>query len=178
MADIRPHATAEHPVPSIPVEGDGISYRGLVWFGVILTIMTIACAGVVWGLFEWWERREVGRDAVRAPLSAPRANPRIDPIGGRIDQGVTGAALQPGLLVNEPAALRQFRHQEEEMLHNYGWIDRTAGTVRLPIDRAMDLVIERGVPVRGATASAGAAAPATAASGAAPAAPRTTKGKN
>jgi hypothetical protein len=31
-------------------------------------------------------------------------------------------------------------------VHTYGWIDRNGGVVRLPIDRAMDLVLERGLP--------------------------------
>jgi hypothetical protein len=146
-----PHATAEHPVPSIPVEGDGISYSGLFWFGVILTITTVICAAIVWGLFEFWERREIRNDAVRAPLAAPRANPTIDRLGGRIDQGTAAAVMQPGLLVDEPAYLRQFRTREDEMLRSWGWVDRNAGTVHMPIDRAMDLLIERGLPVRGQT---------------------------
>jgi len=42
--------------------------------------------------------------------------------------------------------LRSLRQSEEETLSSYGWVDRKAGIVRIPIDRAMDLVAERGVP--------------------------------
>jgi hypothetical protein len=48
----------------------------------------------------------------------------------------------------------QFRQQEEQQLRTYGWIDREAGTVRLPIDEAMRLTIERGLPSRAADAPA------------------------
>jgi hypothetical protein len=42
--------------------------------------------------------------------------------------------------------LRSLRQSEEETLSSYGWLDRKAGIARIPIDRAMDLVAERGVP--------------------------------
>jgi hypothetical protein len=34
------------------------------------------------------------------------------------------------------------------MLSSYGWLDRNAGVVRIPIDRAMKMTVERGLPVR------------------------------
>ena len=30
------------------------------------------------------------------------------------------------------------------MLDNYGWVDKSAGVVRIPIDRAIDLLAVRG----------------------------------
>jgi hypothetical protein len=38
--------------------------------------------------------------------------------------------------------------QEESILSTYGWMDKKAGIVRIPIDRAMELQLERGFPVR------------------------------
>jgi hypothetical protein len=38
--------------------------------------------------------------------------------------------------------------QEEKTLHSYGWVDQRAGVVRIPIDRAMELVAQRGLPTR------------------------------
>jgi hypothetical protein len=37
---------------------------------------------------------------------------------------------------------------KEQELTSYGWINEKAGAVRIPIDRAIDLLISRGVPVR------------------------------
>ena len=42
----------------------------------------------------------------------------------------------------------EFREQENAELRQYGWIDRNAGTVRLPIDEAMKLTVSRGLPSR------------------------------
>ncbi len=47
--------------------------------------------------------------------------------------------------VKTPAERRQLlaehRAKEHEELTTYGWIDRKAGIVRLPIDRAIDLTV-------------------------------------
>lgn len=50
--------------------------------------------------------------------------------------------------VSPQADLQAFRTREEAELNSYGWIDRKAGVVRIPIDRAMDLIIQQGLPVR------------------------------
>jgi len=40
------------------------------------------------------------------------------------------------------------RQAEEDALKSYGWVDRNNGVVRIPIDQAMKLTIQRGLPVR------------------------------
>jgi hypothetical protein len=45
-------------------------------------------------------------------------------------------------------ALKQLRATEEALLTTYGWADRENGVVRIPIDRAMELLLERGLPAR------------------------------
>lgn len=55
---------------------------------------------------------------------------------------------QPRLETNEPTEMNDLRIQEEKTLHSYGWVDQQAGVVRIPIDRAMELVAQRGLPTR------------------------------
>jgi hypothetical protein len=50
--------------------------------------------------------------------------------------------------------------KEDLLLENYSWVDRGKGTVRIPIERAMELIAERGLPVVPSTGPA--AAPALA----------------
>jgi hypothetical protein len=38
--------------------------------------------------------------------------------------------------------LREQRVREAEELNNYGWADREQGVVRLPVERAMELVLQ------------------------------------
>jgi len=44
--------------------------------------------------------------------------------------------------------LYEFRQREEQTLHQYGWIDRQGGRVQIPIEDAMRLMVERGLPAR------------------------------
>src|SRR5262249_41523945 len=44
--------------------------------------------------------------------------------------------------------LRDFRRQEDETLNTYGWADKNAGAVRIPISEAMKLTVQRGLPAR------------------------------
>ena len=54
----------------------------------------------------------------------------------------------PRLQANAPEDLAEFRQAEEARLHGYGWVDRPAGVIHLPIERAMELTVERGLPSR------------------------------
>jgi hypothetical protein len=49
--------------------------------------------------------------------------------------------------------LYDFRTKEDEELHSYGWVDKNAGTVHIPIEDAMRLTLERGLPSREQDAS-------------------------
>ena len=53
--------------------------------------------------------------------------------------------------------ISEFHQRESRELNSYGWIDRNAGTVRIPIAEAMRLTVERGLPSRAQTAPADAA---------------------
>ena len=59
----------------------------------------------------------------------------------------------PRLETDERGQLNSLRLQEEETLASYGYIDKDAGTIRIPIDRAMDLIAQRGLPVRAPSAT-------------------------
>lgn len=115
---------------SPPVEGDGVNYQGIGWFVVILAGTTVFCMALVWGLFEVMDRRN--EPTAAAPLAAP---------AGQLPPG-------PNLLTDEAGNLRQFRQREDTALTSYGWADQATETVRLPIARAKDMLLERGLPVR------------------------------
>jgi len=117
-------------------ESDGVSYRGLVVFGVILVVTTIVCELIVVGMYKVMDSNAASTGAARAPLSAPAGT--MPP--------------PPNLLLNESVNLKDFRAHEAIELEHYGWLDKNAGTVRLPIERAKELLLERGLPVRGAVA--------------------------
>ena len=72
----------------------------------------------------------------------------------------------PVLQVTPAADLRGYLSQENQTLDTYGWVDEKAGIVRIPIDRAMELLLKEGFPVE---AAPNATAPPPGVPGAAPA---------
>ena len=111
-------------------ERTDISPRIVSRFAVGLVIVCIVAAVVVWMLERRLDR------AYSYPGTASRT-------------GFPGmVAPQPQLQTNSPEDLRKMRAGEEKILQSYGWVDRKAGVVRIPIERAMELTLERGLPVR------------------------------
>jgi hypothetical protein len=55
----------------------------------------------------------------------------------------------PRLEIDPPADLARYRDEQRKGLESYGWVDKPAGVVHIPIDEAMRIVAERGLPTRG-----------------------------
>ena len=56
---------------------------------------------------------------------------------------------QPTLDIDDDhAEMMALRARQDAELNSYGWIDRSNGVVRIPIERAMDLIAQRGLPAR------------------------------
>lgn len=68
--------------------------------------------------------------------------------------------LPPGLRLqtDAPADLKSYRAGQDKILAGYGWVDPHAGVVRIPVERAMELLLQKGYPVRGSSPAAGSAA--------------------
>jgi hypothetical protein len=121
----------DRPAPVAGHETSDVSIRGIVRFGLGLGIATAVISVAMWGLFRFLEARQETREAPVPPMVA--ANLKRTPREPR---------LEPDPLAPRLAA----RAREEALLSSYGWVDRGAGVARIPIDRAMELLAERGLP--------------------------------
>jgi hypothetical protein len=97
--------------------------------GMIVSAIVLHLA--LWWLFGLYASREAATDPTPVPVAL---TPQTPP--------------EPRLQVNPQADLARFRATEDATLHSYGWVDRDAGVVRIPIERAIDLLAERGLPTR------------------------------
>lgn len=74
---------------------------------------------------------------------------QIPPPGEAISANPPTPQPPPPRLETAPGqALSVVRTQEDTLLYSYAWVDRSRGIVRIPIDRAMVLVAEQGLPIR------------------------------
>jgi hypothetical protein len=113
-------------------ETSDANIRNLIISGVFLCCLVIAGLLVSGAVFHYF----VGHQGLGPPAS-PFENVRMLP-------------PEPRLQVTAPKDLEQYKAAQEEILNNYGWVDQNAGIVRIPIDRAMDILVQKGLPVRSA----------------------------
>ncbi len=71
-------------------------------------------------------------------LGMPKAIPRPDMV-------TTRKMLMPALQNNPRRDFKAFKKEQAELATTYGWVDKSQGIVRLPIEVAMDLAIQRGM---------------------------------
>jgi hypothetical protein len=58
----------------------------------------------------------------------------------------------PRLQPNPRADLLALRAEEDAVLKTYAWVDKGRGIVRVPIERAIEILAQRGLPARAAAA--------------------------
>jgi hypothetical protein len=144
--------STEHPTPSTPLgvnEHDleygptppgakhehtdidpAIGYKFALW----LSVAMVLSFGIVFGAFKFFDSQENAANtaAERFPLAA----------------GVTRPVPAPSLQTQPFRDIYLLRDEEAKKLGSYGWVDKDGGVARVPIDRAMEIMMQRGFPVR------------------------------
>jgi len=129
-----------------PSHGNGGHERRDIDVGAVLRF--------VWGLFglilvtllvTW--AIELALDRRQAALS-----PKASPLAG--EYGPTEPPA-PRLQVDPLGDLERLRASEDAILEGYGWVDRRGGIVRIPIEQAMKMLVERPPAATGGTSGSG-----------------------
>jgi hypothetical protein len=134
-----------------------IGVAGIIYFFAGLAAATLVIHFMLAGLYDFLDKREKAQQ--------PAVNPLITNVPAdtrKIPFNYPEKAFPtPRLEQDERTQLNDIRLAEEQKLASYDWVDQKAGTVRIPIDRAMELVAQRGLPVRPQEAATQAPAAAT-----------------
>jgi hypothetical protein len=109
-----------------------VSASSMVRHAVYLVVVCVAVWLAMAGMFKLFMGRLSDRDAQVSSLARP---------AGEVPPG-------PRLLIDEPLNLQEFRAREAQSLEHYGLIDKATGAVHLPIERAKELLLQRGLPSR------------------------------
>jgi hypothetical protein len=100
--------------------------RFVLWAVLTLLAGLVFIHLVVWGVFDFQRDIYRSRDVRRAQVNVPEAVPPA-----------------PRIEVNPTASWEQQRSEKRNELRTYGWVERDAGRARIPIERAIDLIVER-----------------------------------
>jgi len=106
------------------------SVVGLLKFALWLSVVLVVVLYAMKWLFFYFERtQQLG------PPASPFENARVLP-------------PKPRLQVEPRVELRTYCEGEQQQVDSYGWVDPHIGYVRIPVDRAIDKVLENGLPAR------------------------------
>ncbi len=126
--------TDEHTQESIRHELSDLSAKNIALFAVALSAIILLVLLAAYGLF----RRFAGIQMRAQPPPSPLKYTR-EPAPG------------PHLQADPRQELKEMRAAEDSVLTQYGWIDAEKGIVRIPIDRAMQILAQKGLPTRATT---------------------------
>ena len=121
------------PAPNPGYETRDASPARLTLYGTWMTIGLIATLVATYWVFFYFRKVE-----------------RLGPAASPFTESRTLPPL-PRLQVAPVQDLQHYRQQENEILNSYGWVDRQGGGVRIPIERAIELTLQRGLPARALT---------------------------
>lgn len=117
-------------------EESDVNVAAILRYGVGLFAVAVVVHVLLWGLLGLYERQNVRTQTQVFPLAAGQQN-RLPPA--------------PRLQDNPQQELQQLREKQKALLDGYGWVNKEAGVARIPIEEAMKLVVERGLPTREGT---------------------------
>jgi len=127
-ADLRRDTAIDPPVGH---ELSDLKPGYIALFGIALTAVIVAAA-VITSLLIHFKAAEHSRQETPVPRLAQERE----------------ATPGPRLQVDANKDLRQMRAGEEAVLNSYDWVDKDAGIVRIPIQRAMEILTKQGLPAR------------------------------
>lgn len=134
-----------------------IGAAGVLYFLAALAIGGVIVHFIATGVFHELERRnDEAQQTAISPLvtNAPTDTRHLPPVyksdaeSTDYEKYLQKNFPAPRLETDERDQLDRIRTNEEEILNTYGYVDQSAGTVHIPIERAMDLLAQRGLPVR------------------------------
>lgn len=128
------------PAPRGAIEAADVNVKGVIWFLIGLVITIVICYSILNAVFRHFTRLAAIQDQQIRSLSVVPSIASQHPY-----------FPEPREQFSPQLDLESFRAHQERELNSYGWIDRQAGVVRIPIDRAMDLILQRGLPTRSAS---------------------------
>ena len=108
-----------------------VNTRGALMFAFWLAVSTIAIAGLL-VLYV----RAMGKKAEEAQR----------PIAPAVAASLQRTPPEPRLEALPLIPRQKLRAEEDAVLTSYAWVDKPGGFVRIPVDRAMELIVERGLP--------------------------------
>jgi hypothetical protein len=127
------HDENDHLVnPGVSHERRDVNVFQITAFGIGLLLSCIVVVFAMWAMFDFLFAREEAKNATNPAAAMMKEQNQSPP--------------EPRLQAQPRIELRDLHADEDAILNSYGWIDPNKGIVRIPIDQAIDIVAQKGLP--------------------------------
>jgi hypothetical protein len=143
------HLNHGHSGHGVEFEHEDLGSRGIFGFMIGLAVAGVIIYFIISGMYTFLDKYEQSQMTVSSPLTKPADSAMV---GARrvtkdyVEKKFTDNGA-PLLEVDERAEQGSFVLDQEKQLNSYGWVDEKSGVARIPIERAMTLIEQRGLPV-------------------------------
>jgi hypothetical protein len=127
------HPAAPPPDVTMGHEERDVAPRPIVYSVLGLTALAVLAVGAMLLLLNFLAAYHAARTAAPSPLAE--------------SYGLKEPP-EPRLQTQPVADLDALRARDAALLDSYGWVDRNAGVVRIPVERAIEILAARGLPAR------------------------------
>jgi len=143
------HLNHGHSGHGVEFEREDLSSRGIFGFMIGLAITGVVIYFIITGMYSFLDKYEKTQMTSSSPLVKAEDAAKVG------ERRVTGDYVEnrfkennaPLLEVDERGQFHKFVMDQEKQLNSYGWVDEKAGVAHIPIERAMELTAQRGLPV-------------------------------
>jgi hypothetical protein len=135
------HTAKNHPaedhLPATLHEISTVQVKPIVLFALILVVTSLATFATVKIFLDYMNLNHARVDVPLSPLANPEQIPPA-----------------PHLQVAPGQDVKELRAREDDVLKGYRWVNKDLGVVSIPVERAIQLLAQRGLPAREETKSA------------------------
>ena len=118
----------ENKRPHIGHETTDVNVWAVGKFAIGLVVVCVVSIALLFGLLKFFQSRE--ETSVANTVEPTKIFP------------------QPQLQKTPIPDLKAIRAEEDKLLNGYAWVDAPKGVVRIPVDRAIEVLAKRGLPSR------------------------------
>jgi hypothetical protein len=134
-------------------EESTVQVAGITWFVIVLTVSVVLIGWLISAVLNTFEAREkrAELESRPSPFAAERAKvppePRLQLAPDSEEQIDKNEG--PNLMTQHPLEeMKHLRDSWDKQLTSYGWVNEQSGVVRIPIEDAKKLLLQRGLPTR------------------------------
>jgi hypothetical protein len=138
---------------SLGYEGTDVQVKGIVVFltalGIFVVVTAVLCIGIGKVIYHELAKADGPVTKWNHPVDVRKlgnlaSSPELQKEFAQLASRFPSPRLQTDDGYQE---ITDIHAKEDLLLENYSWVDQGKGSVRIPIERAMDLIAERGLPV-------------------------------